>query len=76
MFFVAARTLAAMVHEDDLAQGRIYPALNRIREISANIAESVASVAFERGLARIDRPDDLGGAVRDAMFTPDYPVYG
>ncbi|MBT8338353.1 MAG: NAD-dependent malic enzyme, partial [Gemmatimonadetes bacterium] len=69
MFFVAARTLAGMVHEDDLSQGRIYPALTRIREISANIAEAVAAVAFERGLARVDRPDDLGSAVRDAMFT-------
>ncbi|NNK62493.1 MAG: NAD-dependent malic enzyme [Gemmatimonadetes bacterium] len=76
MFFVAARTLAGMVHEDDLSQGRIYPALTRIREISANIAEAVAAVAFERGLARVDRPDDLGSAVRDAMFTPEYPVYG
>jgi len=75
MFFVAARTLAGLVGEDDLKQGRIYPSLARIREVSVRIAEAVAGVAFERGLAGIDRPDDVGKAVRDAMFTPDYPVY-
>jgi malate dehydrogenase (oxaloacetate-decarboxylating)(NADP+) len=76
MFFVAARTLAGMVNEDDLKQGRIYPSLTRIREVSAYIAEAVAGVAFERGLARAPRPDDLGATVRAAMFQPDYPVYG
>jgi malate dehydrogenase (oxaloacetate-decarboxylating)(NADP+) len=75
MFFEAARTLAAMVGEDDLAQGRIYPPLGRIREISASIAEAVAGVAFERGLARAQRPDDLGAHVRASMFTPEYPLY-
>lgn len=75
MFFVAARTLAGMVNEDDLKQGRIYPSLNRIREVSAYIAEAVAGVAFDRGLAGVPRPDDLGGAVRKAMFKPDYPTY-
>ncbi len=76
MFFVAARTLAGMVSEDDLCQGRIYPALSRIREVSANIAEAVAGVAFQRGLARVERPQDLGVEVRKSMFTPDYPIYG
>lgn len=75
MFFVAARTLAGMVNEDDLVQGRIYPALSRIREVSAYIAEAVAGVAFERGLAAVPRPDNLGAAVRAAMFKPDYPEY-
>jgi malate dehydrogenase (oxaloacetate-decarboxylating)(NADP+) len=75
MFFEAARTLAGMVGEDDLRQGRIYPSLRRIREVSARIAEAVASVAFDRGLARAPRPDDLASAVRDAMFEPDYPTY-
>jgi malate dehydrogenase (oxaloacetate-decarboxylating)(NADP+) len=72
MFFAAARTLAGMVNEDDLRQGRMYPPLKRVREISAAIGEAVAAVAFERGLAGIERPDDLGTVVREAMFEPDY----
>ncbi|HKJ01142.1 MAG TPA: NAD-dependent malic enzyme [Longimicrobiales bacterium] len=75
MFFQAARTLAGMVNDDDLEQGRIYPSLGRIREVSAHIAEAVAGVAFERGLARVPRPGDLGAVVREAMFQPVYPVY-
>jgi malate dehydrogenase (oxaloacetate-decarboxylating)(NADP+) len=75
MFFVAARTLAGMVSDDDLKLGRVYPSLSRIREVSAYIAEAVASVAFERGLARVPPPEDLGETVREAMFTPDYPTY-
>ena len=43
--------------------------------MSAYIAEAVAGVAFERGLARAARPEDLGTAVRAAMFQPEYPIY-
>jgi len=75
MFFISAKVLAGMVTEDDLKQGRIYPAMSRIRDASWQIAAAVALVAWERGLARAPRPDDIGKAVEDAMFTPDYPLY-
>ncbi len=75
MFFEAARALAGLVEEDDLRQGRIYPSLQRVREISARIAEAVATVAFDRGLARAERPRDLGAVVQAAMFDPRYPTY-
>src|SRR5664280_1736897 len=38
MFLTAARTLAAQVGDDDLALGRVYPALSKIREVSVRIA--------------------------------------
>ncbi len=75
MFFVAARALAGMVTEVDLALGRIYPSMSRIREVSARIAEAVAEVAFRRDIARVPRPPDLPAAVRSAMFEPSYPVF-
>lgn len=75
MFFEAAQTLAGLVTDDDLDLGRIYPSMTRIRDVSAHIAEVVADVAFRRGIARAERPADLGAAVRAAMFEPDYPVY-
>ena len=43
MFMDAAHTLAQLVTESDLAQGSLYPALPRIREVSAHIAEAVAN---------------------------------
>lgn len=75
MFAVAARTLADLVSPEDLALGRIYPAFSRIREVSHAIAVEVARVAFERGLARVDEPDDLGAAVAEAMYQPVYQSF-
>jgi malate dehydrogenase (oxaloacetate-decarboxylating)(NADP+) len=75
MFATAARTLASTVTEDDLAMGRIYPSLSRIRDVSKAIAVEVARLAYERGLARAPRPDDLEAAVAAAMYEPVYPVY-
>ena len=75
MFLAAASTLAAQVLPADLAQGSLYPALPRIREVSAAIATAVADVAYRRGLAPGARPDDLGAFVRGQMFDPRYKSY-
>jgi len=75
MFMAAARTLAEHVTESDLAQGSLYPPLNRVRDVSAHIAVAVAEVAFSNGLAGIDRPDDLLKYVRSQMYDPRYQSY-
>jgi malate dehydrogenase (oxaloacetate-decarboxylating)(NADP+) len=75
MFMEAARTLASCVSEEDLAQGSLYPPLNRVRDVSAKIATAVAEVAFREGLADIERPDDLLGYVRSQMYEPVYASY-
>jgi malate dehydrogenase (oxaloacetate-decarboxylating)(NADP+) len=72
MFLVAAKTLAQHVSYADLAQGRVYPPLPKIREVSAAIATAVAEVAYQQGLARHPRPDDLASHVREAMYYPQY----
>jgi malate dehydrogenase (oxaloacetate-decarboxylating)(NADP+) len=73
MFFVASRILANEVSDEDIAMGRIYPPLESVRDVSAAIAEGVAKVAFERGLARESNGDNLTrDAIREAMFEPDY----
>jgi malate dehydrogenase (oxaloacetate-decarboxylating)(NADP+) len=75
MFLAAANTLAALVTEADLAQGSIYPALARMREVSAAIATSVAEVAFLRGLAGVPKPKDMAGFIQANMYEPSYPTY-
>ncbi|MGA8752416.1 NAD-dependent malic enzyme, partial [Candidatus Deferrimicrobium sp.] len=75
MFFVAARKLADLVTEDDLAQGRIFPSLTRIREVSAVIATAVADVAFQRSLTTMNRPPDLSAHVKAQMYDPTYREY-
>jgi malate dehydrogenase (oxaloacetate-decarboxylating)(NADP+) len=75
MFLAAARTLASLVTPGDLALGRVYPPLTRIREVSLQIATEVAKVAHDSGLARTLRPDDVAADVRARMFEPVYRDY-
>jgi len=72
MFMVAARTLAQLVSEADINQGSLYPALPRIREVSASIAAAVASVAYERGLAARQAPANVLEYVQSQMYDARY----
>lgn len=75
MFFVAAKALANQVTDADLALGRIYPSLTRIREVSAYIAAAVAQVAYDRDLAAAAPPAALLAHVRSFMYQPVYHDY-
>ncbi len=75
MFMAAAHALAELVTEEDLAQGSLYPALARIREVSAHIAVAVAKEAYDSGLAAKPRPADLLADVRAHMYDPRYESY-
>ena len=72
MFLTAARTLADLVTEADLEQGRIYPSLKQIREVSLAIAVAVARVAQQSGLAREKAPADAQSAIKELMYVPNY----
>ena len=72
MFSSAAHALARQVTEADLAQGSIYPALTRIREVSAHIATAVAEVAYKRKLASARKPLNVLGHVTSQMYDPHY----
>jgi malate dehydrogenase (oxaloacetate-decarboxylating)(NADP+) len=75
MFFVAAKKLAEMVTKDDLAQGRIFPSLTRIREVSSVIATAIAEVTFHRSLTTMNRPADLSMYIKSQMYDPKYEEY-
>jgi malate dehydrogenase (oxaloacetate-decarboxylating)(NADP+) len=75
MFFAAAKTLASQVSAADLEQGRIYPPLTKIRDVSAVIATTVAEVAYNRGLARKPKPNDLSTYIKSRMYEPQYRRY-
>jgi malate dehydrogenase (oxaloacetate-decarboxylating)(NADP+) len=73
-FLAAARVLAGEVTESDLAAGRVYPPLNRIREVSAKIAFAVADLAHRRGLAPGPTPD-LTARIEQLIYQPAYVEY-
>ena len=70
LFLEAARTLAGLVSQHDLDQGALYPPLADIRKISLEIAVSVATKAYDMGLARARRPANLRKAIEAMMYRP------
>ncbi len=75
MFHAAAGTLARQVSQADLDQGRVYPPLTRIREVSLAIAVATSEVAYERGLATKERPADLTQHIKSMMYNAEYETY-
>jgi malate dehydrogenase (oxaloacetate-decarboxylating)(NADP+) len=74
-FIVAAQTLADQVSESDRTEGRIYPPLSRIRDVSLAIAVAGARVVYYRGLAGVPEPKDLRSCLKAQMYEPRYREY-
>lgn len=72
MFLVAAQTLANMVEEKDLASGTMYPRLQEIRKVSLNIAVDIANAAYEKGLAKLEKPANLKEYVASTVYQAGY----
>ena len=72
MFLAAARALAAMVSDTDLASGTLYPPLTDIRRVSLAIAVAVAEQAWMEGLAQSERPVDTERMIAQQMYDPAY----
>jgi len=75
MFLAAARVLARQTTQADLDQGSLYPALGRIRDVSAHIASAVAEVAYARRLTSRRKPANVLAYIRSQMYDPAYPRY-
>jgi len=60
MFIEAARAAADQVPSDLLKQGLLYPLRSNILETEIQTAARVAQLVFESGLARVERPADIG----------------
>jgi malate dehydrogenase (oxaloacetate-decarboxylating)(NADP+) len=73
MFIVAAKAVAEQATEENLAVGLIYPPQSRILEASLHVAERVAVYIFDKGLARVTRPADIGALIRARAYHPVYP---
>lgn len=72
MFLDAARALASMVSEHDLAEGAVYPRLTRIRECSHAVACAVIRRAVAEGHASAALLPGIEARVRSAMWEPQY----
>jgi malate dehydrogenase (oxaloacetate-decarboxylating)(NADP+) len=72
MFLCAARSVAEQVTPEDLDAGLIYPPQSDILKSSLHVAEKVAELIFARGLARVDRPADVGAFICAKVYEPEY----
>jgi malate dehydrogenase (oxaloacetate-decarboxylating) len=74
MFAAAANALAELVHEDDLAEGKLYPPLADLRSISRTIARAVAVAACDSGVARSMTSEQIDDALAHEIWDLDYPT--
>ncbi|MEM7100956.1 MAG: NAD-dependent malic enzyme [Pseudomonadota bacterium] len=72
MVTAAAAACAESVTQDELDQGMLYPAIERLRDVSANVAKAVALQASAEGLSNIDE-SSINTSIDQVMWQPDYP---
>ncbi|XP_062255734.1 NADP-dependent malic enzyme isoform X2 [Platichthys flesus] len=76
IFLTAAETLAHLVTEKDLSEGRLYPPLCSIRDVSAKLAVKIMEYAYEHNLASLrPEPSDKEVYVRSLTYSTDYDEF-
>ncbi len=75
LFIRCAEAVAEQVTQADLDTGLIYPPMKNIFTSSVKAATKVAELIFEKGLAQVERPDDLDAFIQDKLFRPEYPSW-
>ncbi|XP_075273271.1 NADP-dependent malic enzyme, mitochondrial [Opisthocomus hoazin] len=76
IFLITAESIAAEVTEQNLAEGRLYPPLDTIREVSLKIAVKIVDWAYKQGLASwYPEPADKEAFVKRLVYSPDYDSF-
>jgi malate dehydrogenase (oxaloacetate-decarboxylating)(NADP+) len=74
MFIEAAHAVADQVTPEQLKLGMLFPPQSNILEVELQTAARVAKLVFDAGLARVDRPADMGAFIRKHLYKPEYPT--
>lgn len=73
MFLESSRALAEMVTEADLAEGRLYPPLEKIQECSTKIATFICETAYKQGVASTyPEPEDKRAFIESQLYDFKY----
>ncbi|ELR50748.1 NADP-dependent malic enzyme, mitochondrial, partial [Bos mutus] len=76
IFLLTAEQIAQEVSEHHLSQGRLYPPLSTIRDVSLRIAIKVLDFAYKHNLASYyPEPEDKEAFVRSLVYTPEYDSF-
>ncbi|XP_035920632.1 NAD-dependent malic enzyme, mitochondrial isoform X1 [Halichoerus grypus] len=73
VFLEAAKALANQLTDKELAQGRLYPPLANIQEVSINIAIKVTEYLYANKMAfRYPEPEDKAKYIRERIWRSEY----
>ncbi|KAM3873597.1 NADP-dependent malic enzyme [Diretmus argenteus] len=73
IFLTTAEVIAELVTEKDLAEGRLYPPLTSIRDVSLKLAVKIMEYAYEHNMAALrPEPVDKEAYVRSLIYSTDY----
>uniref|UniRef100_A0A7N8XNT7 Malic enzyme n=1 Tax=Mastacembelus armatus TaxID=205130 RepID=A0A7N8XNT7_9TELE len=76
VFLTTAEAIADMVTEEHLAEGRLYPPLSTIREVSFKIAVKIVNYAYKHNIASVyPEPKDKEAFVLSQIYSPDYDSF-
>uniref|UniRef100_A0A8C9U4Y8 Malic enzyme n=1 Tax=Serinus canaria TaxID=9135 RepID=A0A8C9U4Y8_SERCA len=73
VFLTTAEVIAQQVTEENLQEGRLYPPLVTIQDVSLKIAVKVAEEAYRNNTASTyPQPKDLEAFIRSQVYSTDY----
>ncbi|TRY71437.1 hypothetical protein DNTS_011671 [Danionella cerebrum] len=76
VFLEAAKTLSDQLTDEELSQGRLYPPLSNIREVSLQMAIKVVEYVYSKGMAfRYPEPMDKEAYVRSVVWNTNYDSF-
>ncbi|CAG2213507.1 E1.1.1.40 [Mytilus edulis] len=76
MFLKASQTLSGLVTQKNLDEGRVYPPLSDIREVSVRIATSLAEYAYSTGAAAAyPEPENKEEFIRNYLYHTEYESF-
>ena len=74
--FTPFQALADLVTKEHLDEGRVYPPLSDIREVSTKIAVRLVDYAYRNGLAyHFPEPQDKETFIASHQYDSDYEEY-
>uniref|UniRef100_A0A667WX68 Malic enzyme n=1 Tax=Myripristis murdjan TaxID=586833 RepID=A0A667WX68_9TELE len=76
VFLEAAKTLSEQLTDKELEEGRLYPPLSNIREVSVQMAVKVVEYVYAKGMAfRYPEPVDKNSFVRSTVWHTNYDSF-
>lgn len=75
MITAASRALAEQVSEEELSQGLLFPSIDRLREVSTEIAKAVIQAAMDADNCKKMNQEDIAALLNQNLWNPDYIEY-